>query len=89
VTILEIISQELAQILLIPDAFLNLPLKLCGINQWTLHPLLQLLGQSFNDFSRMFSIWTIRGSDLEDEVQPDCLPSSSEILPFLKCQYNA
>jgi hypothetical protein len=36
-------SRALAQILLEQDAFLNLPVKLCGINQWIFQPLLQLV----------------------------------------------
>jgi hypothetical protein len=37
-------SRVLAQIVLISDAFLNLPLILHGMYQWILQPILQLLG---------------------------------------------
>jgi hypothetical protein len=43
-------SRVLAQILLGPNAFPDLPLKLCGMNQWIFQPLLQLFKQSADDF---------------------------------------
>jgi hypothetical protein len=45
----------LAQILLRPNAFLNLPLEFCDVNQWIFQPLMQLLGQSADDFHGCFS----------------------------------
>jgi hypothetical protein len=33
---------------------------------------------------QIFFTWTIRGSDLEVEAQPDYSSSSIEVLPFLK-----
>jgi hypothetical protein len=43
-------SRVLAQILLRPAACINLPLKRCDMNHWIFQPLLQLLGQSTDNF---------------------------------------
>jgi hypothetical protein len=59
--------------LLRPNTFLNHLLKLCGLNQWLLQPIPQLLGQPVNDFHVPRTLFTcaIRGAGLEIEGWPD------------------
>jgi hypothetical protein len=60
----------LTQIFLTPEAILNLPLKLCGMNQWIFPSLLQLLSQSTipanNVRSEVFRAMTMMNAILWD-----------------------